>query len=209
MLTELARHSLLATRAAWHVARPGSRARVVEPLSRRRARPTETETWALRMQPTDLLARRPRRSASDATCVDGLTTLATAPSTTSTAHCAPRSTRRPTALDPWATAIAWRRLQALAAAPRTLGVYGWVDAPRPATSDGDHRFVLAPSAEQAAVAAVLRDRALHDPDADRWQIDLTSDAVRGALRSPPRPARGAIRPRSLGQMVEAIVGVPT
>ena len=29
---------------------------------------------------------------------------------------------------------------------------------------------------------MLRDRALHDPDADRWQIDLTSDAIRSALR---------------------------
>lgn len=75
-----------------------------------------------------------------------------------------------------------RRLQSLATAPRTLGAYGWVDAPRPRTGSPSGDYILAPSGDQATVAALLRDRALRDPDADRWQLDLTSDRIRGALR---------------------------
>ena len=162
-------------------------------------RPTETETWATRLQPQDVGARRRdpaigvRRNVIEG--LEALADEAVADIDRGLRAALDTATHR---LDPWATAVAWRRLQDLAAAPRTLGVYGWVDAPRPRASDGDHRYLVAPSTEQASVAAVLRDRALRDPDADRWQMDLTSDAIRGACAWPPRHGRAATPPSRWG-----------
>ena len=68
--------------------------------------------------------------------------------------------------------------------------------------------MLAPSTEQAATAAVLRDRALRDADADRWQMTLASDPVRGALQLADATREGAHPTESLGQKVEAIVNRP-
>ena len=168
---------------------------LVEPISRDRRSLSETETWALRLQPTDLVRRGDPTVAVRRNVLEGLETLATAPAADLDRGLRAALDTATNRLDPWATGIAWRRLQALADAPRTLGVYGWVDSPRPRTSEPDHRFVLAPSAEQATVAAILRDRALHDPDADRWQLDLTSDAIRGALRLASETREGS-HPRS-------------
>ncbi|CAN5258692.1 hypothetical protein BH18ACT12_BH18ACT12_08950 [soil metagenome] len=207
LLTELARHSLLASSAAVArrvAAQPRS---VVEPVSADVRTPTETETWAARLQPPDLARRGEPEVRIRRNVIDGLKALATqdvADIDRGLRAALETATRR---LDPWATAIAWRRLQTLAAAPRTLGAYGWVDAPRPQTA-GNHRFILAPSTEHAAVAAVLRDRAVHDPDADRWRMNLTSDAIRGALRLADATREGSHPAESLGQMVEAIVNRP-
>ena len=208
VLTELARHSLLQSaavvaRTAAGVARP-----IVEPVSADRRSATEIDTWAARLETTDVSRRRDAPSGIRRNVIAGLHALAAA----STADldrglraALDTATHR---LDPWATAIAWRRLQALAAAPRTLGVYSWVDAPMPRTSEAGQQYLLAPSTEQAAVAAVLRDRALRDPDADRWQMNLTSDAVRGALRLAEEAREGNHPSESLGRMVEAIVVRP-
>lgn len=208
VLTELARHSLLQSaavvaRTAAGVARP-----IVEPVSADRRSTTEIDTWAARLETTDVSRSRGAASVVRRNVIAGLQALAAA----STADldrglraALDTATHR---LDPWATAIAWRRLQALAAAPRTLGVYSWVDAPRPRTSEVGQQYLLAPSTEQAAVAAVLRDRALRDPDADRWQMNLTSDAVRAALRLAEEAREGSHPSESLGRMVEAIAVRP-
>ena len=55
---------------------------------------------------------------------------------------------------------------------------------------------------------MLRDRALHDADADRWQMTLASDPVRGALQLADATREGAHPTESLGQKVEAIVNRP-
>ena len=68
--------------------------------------------------------------------------------------------------------------------------------------------MLAPSSEQAATTAVLRDRALHDADPDRWQMTLASDPIRGALQLADATREGAHPTESLGQKVEAIVNRP-
>ena len=188
LLTELARHSLLASSAAVARRTVGGARAVVEPLEVDRGTPTQTEAWALRLRPTDLTRRGDPTVGVRANVVNGLKTLAT--KNTADVDRALRAALETATnrLDPWATAIAWRRLQSLATAPRTLGAYGWVDAPRPQTP-GDHRFVLGPSTEQAATAAVLRDRALHDADADRWQMTLASDT------GPRRAAAGRCHTR--------------
>lgn len=209
VLTELVRHSLVASAAT--VARDvaGQPRALVEPLATAPTSPTVMETWAARLVDADL-----RRTALPATAVhrnvrDGVRQLATADAVDierSMRAALDTATHR---IDPWATAIAWRRLQSLAAAPRNLGVYGWVDAPRPDPSPRTHRYLLAPSREQAVVAALLRDRAERDVDgANTWTIDLTSDTVRGALRLAADTRHGAHPAESLGQTLERIIGRP-
>ena len=208
LLTELARHSLVATAANVARSAAGQPRSLVEPISRDRRSLSETEAWALRLQPTDLVRRGDPTVAVRRNVLEGLETLATAPVADLDRGLRAALDTATNRLDPWATGIAWRRLQALADAPRTLGVYGWVDSPRPRPFEPDHRFLLAPSAEQATVAAILRDRALHDPDADRWQLDLTSDAIRSALRLASETREGSHPSESLGRMVEGIVSRP-
>ena len=198
LLTELARHSLLASSAAVARRTVGEARAVVEPLERRPRHADADRGVGASPAPADLTRRGDPTVGVRANVVNGLKTLAT--KNTADIDRALRAALETATnrLDPWATAIAWRRLQSLAAAPRTLGVYGWVDAPRPQTP-GDHRFVLAPSTEQAAMAAVLRDRALHDADADRWQMTLASDPVRGALQLADATREGATRPSRSGR----------
>jgi hypothetical protein len=208
LLTELARHSLLSSAAAvGRVAAGGQRA-VTEPLAVDARRPTELERWAVRADAGDLLGdttparihRNVRAGLRDLSTFDPDDVERSLRATLDTA------THR---IDPWATAIAWRRLQSLAAADRDLGVYGWVDAPRPTTGDHGHRFLTAPSREQAITAAVLRDRYERDPDGDQtWAIDLTSDHLRTALRLATETRSGVHPAETLGQTVERIVGRP-
>ena len=198
LLTELARHSLLASAAAAARRAAGQDRALVEPVGADDRSPTEIETWAGRMRPTDLRGRRDPAIGVHRNVLKGLRALAGEAVDDIDRGLRAALDTVTHRLDPWATAIAWRRMQDLAAAPRTLGVYGWVDKPRPRSSDGDHRYLLAPSTEQASVAALLRDRALRDPDADRWHMDLTSDAVRGALRLADETREGAIPPNRWG-----------
>ena len=208
VLTELGRHSLLASAAAVARSAAGQARAIVDPESVDERTATEIETWATRLRSTDLRDLRDPAVGVRRNVIAGLNALASEALETIDRGLRAALDTATHRLDPWATAVAWRRLQDLAAAPRTLGVYGWVDAPRPRASDGDHRFVLAPSTEQAAVAAVLRDRALRDPDADRWHMDLTSDAVRAALRLANETREGSHPAESLGRSVEAIVNRP-
>ena len=210
LLTELARHSLLASAAT--VARnvAGQPRALVEPVAVDSRDVSQTEVWATRLQPADLHPRRADPAATVHTTVrDSLLLLAdhrTDDIERALHAVLDTATDR---IDPWATAIAWRRLRSLAAAPRSLGVYAWVDKPRPRATAPDHRFVLAPSRDQASVAAMLRDRALHDPDASAWDVDLRSDAVRGALRLASEIRQGSHPAESLGRMVERVVGQVT
>jgi hypothetical protein len=208
VLSELARHSLLASAAAVARRTAGQPRAIVEPVGVEQRTATETETWALRLQQVDLSRRGDPAVGVRRNAVNGLKKLASADVEDIDRGLRAALETATNRLDPWATAIAWRRLQDLAAASRTLGVYGWVDAPRPRQTVSDNRFVLAPSPDQAAVTAVLRDRALHDPDADRWQMTVTSDPIRGALRLADLTREGAHPTESLGQMVEAIVQRP-
>jgi hypothetical protein len=207
LLTELARHSLLASSAAVARRAAAQPRALVEPVSVDARTATEIETWAARLQPPDLARRGEPAVGVRRNVVDGLKVVATQDVADIDRGLRAALETATSRLDPWATAVAWRRLQALAAAPRSLGVYAWVDAPCP-QSPGEHRFMVAPSTEQAATTAVLRDRALHDDDADRWRMELASDAIRGALRLADSTREGSHPTESLGQMVEAIVNRP-
>ncbi|WP_431676397.1 hypothetical protein [Kitasatospora sp. KL5] len=114
-------------------------------------------------------------------------------------------------LDPWLAGPPTRRLQDLLdarPAPR-LGAYGWVDAPRPGSPGPTPAGLLhAPSQAQALTATVLRDRAVNDPQAGRWAMDLTSRTVRDAARLGDSVRAGAHLGEVLGRDVERIAGSP-
>lgn len=208
VLTELARHSLLTSAASAARSAAGQQRTLVEPISADARAATQTEIWASRLQETDLRRTRDPAVTVHTNARAALAALAAHPSDEIERALKALLDTAADRIDPWATAIAWRRLQSLAAAPRSLGMYGWVDAPRPRPAVTDHRFVLAPSRDQAKVAATMRDRAVGDPDAATWAADLTSDAVRAALRLADEVRDGSHPGETLGRMVERIVVRP-
>lgn len=112
-------------------------------------------------------------------------------------------------LDPWLTGYAWRRFRSLASARFELGVYGWVDAPRPKDANASapvEEFLHAPSEPQALTAAILRDRALSDPEPARWHMDLHSNRVRLADELAAEVRLGTHISEALGRAVERAVG---
>jgi hypothetical protein len=117
-------------------------------------------------------------------------------------------------LDAWLTALPAQRLYRLmpARTPGTrwrLGAYGWVDAPRPGQPGPTGGGLLhAPSESQAITAAILRDRALTDPETDRWAMSVTSDRVRRAAALADQVRTGAHPREALGRAVERVVGAP-
>ncbi len=115
-------------------------------------------------------------------------------------------------MDPWLVGPPTRRLQALVdqgAAVFRLGAYGWVDRPRPGTPGPTPAGLLhAPSPAQALTATVLRDRAVNDPDAPRWDLDLTSRTVRDADRVAEHVRIGAHLAEAVGREVERVVADP-
>jgi hypothetical protein len=114
-------------------------------------------------------------------------------------------------IDPWLVALPTRRLDTLLAAGSaapTLGAYCWVDAPRPgAPGPTPAGLVHAPSPGQALAAAVLRDRAINDPSASRWNMQLTSRTVRGADALAEQVRTGAHLGEAAGREVERVVAV--
>ncbi|GAA5094186.1 hypothetical protein GCM10025760_25170 [Microbacterium yannicii] len=120
--------------------------------------------------------------------------------------------------DPWLMGMAARRagLMANAGAPFLLGAYGWVDRPqpwspaRPGLPPGPTEAGLlhAPSFAQAQVAAVLRDAAVRTRDEGRWDLTLTADKVRAAIRLNERVRLGVHPFEALGLEVEAVAGDP-
>jgi hypothetical protein len=111
-------------------------------------------------------------------------------------------------LDPWFTGYALRRVREEGSGwPRMLGLYGWVDAPRPGSPGPNEGGLLhAPSHDQAYTAMVLRDRAISDVEPDRWVMDLDSAAVRGADRVATAVRAGLHISEALGAEVERMVG---
>ena len=112
-------------------------------------------------------------------------------------------------IDPWITGIAWHRLDNLLdeGAKTRLGIYGWADRPflgNPGPTTGG--LLHAPSHQQAITAAILRDKAIHDPEVDRWDMDLSSDRVRKAGRLAQEVRLGAHISEALGREIERIVG---
>jgi hypothetical protein len=114
-------------------------------------------------------------------------------------------------LDPWITAPAWRRLQESidAGHPFHLGIYGWVDAPQPGDpgpGPTDGGLLHAPSQQQALAAVILRDKAIHDPEVGRWDMNLESSTIRLAERFAEEVRLGSHIGEVLGREVERIAG---
>lgn len=111
-------------------------------------------------------------------------------------------------IDPWLGGVALRRIEALRDAGTArwrLGAYGWVDDLAPGTPGPTAGGLLpAPSFPQALTAAVLRDRAISDPD-QRWDLDVTSRRARIAERVAAHVRVGADLTEALGREVERIV----
>jgi hypothetical protein len=122
-----------------------------------------------------------------------------------------------TRIDPFAAAIAWRRLQTLRAEPTTrhrLGIYGWVDAPKRGQAGPKPGGLLhAPSKTQAITSIILRDRFLAERSFDggagaAWEMNITSQRVRMAEELAEEVRQGAHIYEALGRRVEAIIGDP-
>jgi hypothetical protein len=109
-------------------------------------------------------------------------------------------------IDPWITAYPWRRLQYQAATREfRLGVYGWVDAPQPGTpGPTDGGLLHAPSEQQALAAVILRDKAIHDAEPTRWDMDLESATIRRAEQITEEVRLGSHIQEILGREIERI-----
>lgn len=117
-------------------------------------------------------------------------------------------------IDPWVTGLALRRLEELLDAvvargedpPMRLGAYGWVDRPRPGSSGPtDGGLLHAPSEAQATTAAILRDRAVADPEPERWQLTVDSASARLAEQLGAAVRDGLHLSEAVGAEVERIV----
>ena len=113
-------------------------------------------------------------------------------------------------IDPWFTALAWRRLKKIrGGATFSLGVYGWVDEPYQGTPGPTTGGLLhAPSDPQALASVILRDKAIHDPQAGRWDMTLHSSSIRLAKQLADEVRAGASIQEALGRHVERAVGDP-
>ncbi len=120
-------------------------------------------------------------------------------------------------VDPWVIGIANRRLKALIRdqVPFRLGVYGWVDRPRPyigaaggplAPGPTAAGVLHAPSYGQALTSALLRDAAVRHPGDERWNITIDSAKTRAAVRLAERVRLGVHPYEALGLEVERLVG---
>jgi competence ComEA-like helix-hairpin-helix protein len=93
-------------------------------------------------------------------------------------------------LDAWLTSFATKRLRAMREREPEgiyIGAYGWLEDLQPEENNKviEGEFIHAPSADQAAAAAVLRNAYLtqkHSDTSKPYRINLTSDRVRRALR---------------------------
>lgn len=165
------------------------------------------EGWIARLTPADVAAATP---ATDALrrVVEGLVSISDIPEERLERLLRATLDTAIYRLDPWLLALPVRRLQDLldAGAPLRLGAYGWVDGPHPGTPGPTTAgWIHAPSPAQARTAAVLRDRAVSDPEADRWQMDLTGRSVRAANRVAEHVRVGAHAGEALGREVERVV----
>ena len=119
-------------------------------------------------------------------------------------------------IDPFATGVAWRRLQAATGGGRSLhrlGAYGWLDGPFMGTpGPTDARRLHAPSYAQAITSIVLRDKQISSRDemtADArnvWDVTLSSAGVRLAVEMAEEVRFGFHIYEVVGRRVESIVG---
>jgi hypothetical protein len=118
-------------------------------------------------------------------------------------------------VDAWSAGPPQRRLAGLlggspTAADHRLGAYGWVDQLRPGNpGPTDGGLLHAPSAGQAVTAALLRDRAVRDPEPGRWHMDITSTSARDAAALGAAVSFGAHLAEALGAEVERAVADPS
>jgi hypothetical protein len=114
-------------------------------------------------------------------------------------------------IDPWITGMAWRRLNQLRqeGTGSVLGLYAWVDQPyrgKPGPTAGG--VLHAPSDVQARTAVILRDKAIHDPQPQRWHMNLNSRMARMAKQLADEVRAGSHIQEVLGRVVEGIVADP-
>src|SRR5262249_19474749 len=115
-------------------------------------------------------------------------------------------------VDPWMTAYAWRRLNSYDSSTHDwkLGIYGWVDEPRPREQDGKPGEVfLAPSETQAMAASVLRDKVINDPQRGRWEMRMESSDIRLAKTMAAYVKSGLHPSEAFGAEIERIVAQRT
>jgi len=185
----------------------------LEPVSRPAAAPGRLATWVNAATVADLAGSTPEATAFQrvhgalGTLAD-LADLSTERLERLLRATVDSATHR---VDPWVSGPAARRLLDLTVAPQRpswrLGAYGWVDAPRPGKPGPTAAGLLhAPSPTQAVTAMVLRDRAVNDPEAARWRLNLTSTAVRAADRLGAAVRAGDHLAEALGREVERAVG---
>ncbi len=107
--------------------------------------------------------------------------------------------------DPWWDAVGAahvRDVQEASPGPPVAGVYGWVDDPwRGRPGPGPGGLLLAPSLAQAATAAALRDRAVHDRDG-RWRMQWDSATIGPARALLADIADGWHPAEAVGRLVE-------
>lgn len=117
-------------------------------------------------------------------------------------------------LDALPAAVGLARLEAVAGAPRHLGLYAWVDRPfRGEPGFTDRGAVLAPSPDLAKAAAILKDRYAEDvahsgPSSTTWSMQLDSARVRRAVRLLDAVREGAHPTEAMGRDVEALFDYP-
>ena len=179
-----------------------------EPVVRDASEPGRLEAWIRSVTDTDLRSGTPAAQRFQGV-LDGVINLTAIEPVRLERLLAAAVDTAAFRVDPWLIAPPTRRLDALLdageAVPR-LGAYGWVDAPRPGTPGPTAAGLLhAPSQAQALTAAVLRDRAVSDPAATRWHLDLTSASVRDADRLAEHVRIGAHLAEAVGREVERVV----
>lgn len=210
LLFELVLRSLRLTAARARLASTLKQTELLEPLFRDAVERGRIEALARQLAPGDLALSNPQtllyRVVRDA--IRRLIDHPDAELELALRSCIDCTSHR---IDPFVTGFAARRLQVAAGLNpvRRLGAYGWVD--RPFLGDPGpvpETLLLAPSAAQAATAALLRDRSLSDFEPARWQMDVSSAGVRRAALLRDEVRAGVHLSEAMGRMVEDAVGAP-
>ncbi len=111
-------------------------------------------------------------------------------------------------VDAWATSLATARLQTVRTAAPTgirVGAYGWlvdVQPTPPVVSDTDAGWVMTPSMQHAATAAVLHSGYAAHANPQAFAVDLTSTRVRTALSTLAALRQGRTLEELLGYQLE-------
>lgn len=112
-------------------------------------------------------------------------------------------------IDPWITGYAWRKFKTLNTQrpDYVLGVYGWVDSPKPGNPGPTEGGLLhAPSEQQCYTSIILRDKVIHGDESDQWKMNLDSKSIRDAEKLAKKVRAGNNLQELLGREVEFVVG---